>query len=171
MWNLKNAIALAALVALLLAGCTADTTRTKGTSGQDPIIVQASQTESFNKKYASSLQTNETLVISLSKISGQRNEAVLFLENEKVEPFESAIQTAEALSGLLNVTTPGYELIMTRKLQTHKYHLWIEPGSKQGMIMDVADTHKGYALTQSATAELLQIIEGDERLRVSEPKG
>ncbi|MDQ8734395.1 hypothetical protein [Paenibacillus sp. LHD-38] len=154
MWYLKNAIALAALAALLLTGCTAETARIKGTGGQESVVVQ----------------NNGAQEISLSKISGERNDAVVFSENEKLDIIERAIQTAEALPGLLNVTAPRYELTVKRQLQKQNFHLWIEPGSEHGMIMDVMDTHQGYALTQAATAELLQIIEADERLRISEPK-
>lgn len=167
---MKSMLALAALTALLLTGCTAETTRIKGTSGQEPIVVQVSQTESFNKKHASSLQINGVQEISLSKISGERNDAVVFSENDKLDIIERAIQTAEALPGLLNVTAPRYELTVKRQLQKQDFHLWIEPGSEQGMIMDVMDTHQGYVLTKAATAELLQIIEADERLRNYEPK-
>ncbi|MEV5030762.1 hypothetical protein [Paenibacillus sp. LPE1-1-1.1] len=92
---MKSILVWAASAVFLLAGCTADTTRTNGASGQEPIVVQASQTESFNKKHASSLQINGAQEISLSNISGERNDAVVFSENEKLDIIERAIQTAE----------------------------------------------------------------------------
>ncbi|MGO4549347.1 hypothetical protein AB4Z29_31675 [Paenibacillus sp. 2TAB23] len=147
--DMKNTVAAMAATVLLLTGCAADT--------QGPIVTSRQES-------AAALSSR----VSISKISGESNDAVVFSEQEQVEAFERAVQTAQELPGILNVTAADYTFTVNLQLEVHNYLLWIGQSGQQGMIMDAKDTHKGYVLTTAATAELLQLVEADARLRLSE---
>lgn len=149
--NVKHTVVAMATTVFLLAGCAADVKRPIVASEQDVATAPASR-------------------ISIAKISGGSNETVVFSEREQVEAFKHAVQTAQELPGILNVSAADYAFTITLQLEARKYQLWLGSSGQQGMIMDAKDTHKGYALTTAATAELLKLVEADARLRFSEPK-
>ncbi|WP_168120061.1 DUF4362 domain-containing protein [Paenibacillus sp. HB172176] len=86
---------------------------------------------------------------------------VVFTEEEALESFRSAIQSAERIKGILNVMSPQYIFKLSVDGEVKAYNLWLGDGGdsdKQGMIMDTADTHTGYTLTLEATRELYALI-------------
>ncbi|CAM4379675.1 hypothetical protein FHS16_003467 [Paenibacillus endophyticus] len=143
--HVKNTVLAMAATVLLLTGCAADAKKPIVASEQDVVAAPASH-------------------ISIAKISGGSNETVVFSEKEQVEAFKRAVQTAQELPGILNVSAADYAFTITLQLEARKYLLWLGPSEQQGMIMNAKETHKGYALTTAATAELLQLVEADARL-------
>lgn len=99
-----------------------------------------------------------TLAKSLAHGSVNPNITVDFVDNETIEPIVRAIHTAEQMPGILNTTTPNYDIVLTSDNEKYAFHLWINETSEQAMLMDVKETNTGYKVTMEATAELKKIV-------------
>jgi hypothetical protein len=163
--KMKGNFVSAVITVLLLAGCAAESVETKTNSEQGQQLVQAKLTGVLDeKKTGPSFKVTDANEISLSRVEGDVSEESVYTDRERLEAIVSAINTAEQMQGILNMTKPTYTITVKQHFVRNVFNLWINESSEQGVIMDVKDTHKGYALTKEATNELLQIIQEDLQL-------
>ena len=85
----------------------------------------------------------------------------IYTEEEAIESFRTAIQTAERIYGVMDVISPQYVFNLNVQGEQKTYNLWISDGNnseRHGMIMDTSDTHIGYSLTLESTSKLYDLI-------------
>jgi len=155
-----------AITVLFLTGCAAESIEPKAASSWVQPLIQAKLTESLVKTdTGSSFNITNAQEITISKSHGKEAMQAIYTDQSRIEAIAHAINTAEQLAGILNTAAPDYVVTITRQIEKHTFNLWISGNNEQGMIMDVQDTHKGYALTPEATNKLLQIIQEDTQLK------
>ncbi|MGO4184813.1 hypothetical protein AB4Z17_26950 [Paenibacillus sp. TAF43_2] len=162
--KVKGTFVSAVITVLLLAGCAAENVDPKATNVQEQQLVQAKQTGLLDKKISPSINITDAKEISISRAAGAKSVESVYTNQRRLEAFVSAINTAVQMQGILNMSKPNFTITVKQPIVKNTFNLWINDSSKQGVIMDVKDTHKGYTLTKVATNELLQIIQEDSQL-------
>lgn len=99
-----------------------------------------------------------TLATSLTHGAVNPEVTAEYTDNKQIEAFVRAIDTAEQIQGILNTSTPNYDIVLISANKEYAFHLWINETSEQAMVMNVKETHTGYTLTKKSTAELKEII-------------
>ncbi|MGI2295986.1 hypothetical protein [Paenibacillus sp. GXUN7292] len=99
-----------------------------------------------------------TLATSLTHGAVNPEVTAEYTDNKQIEAFVRAIDTAEQIQGILNTSTPNYDIVLISENKQYSFHLWINELSEQAMLMDVKETHTGYKLTKESTSELKEII-------------
>lgn len=129
-------------------------------------LFQPADKEQEIEKYAGHLEEVSGITIAKSLAHGSVNPGIMveYMDEETIKTFTRAIQTAEKMDGILNTSTPDYDIVITMDDKKHAFHLWLGETSEHGMIMDVKETHTGYTLTKESTAELNKIMNEDARL-------
>ncbi|MGO4698034.1 hypothetical protein AB4Z50_27500 [Paenibacillus sp. 2TAB26] len=162
--KVKGTFVSAVITVLLLAGCAAESVDPKATNVQEQQLVQAKLTGLLDKKISPSFNITDAKEISISRVTGAKSKESVYTDQRRLEVFVSAINTAVQMQGILNMSNPIFTITVKQQFVKNTFNLWINASSKQGVIMDVKDTHKGYVLTKEATNELLQIIQEDSQL-------
>ncbi|MBN3553036.1 hypothetical protein JYA63_02035 [Fictibacillus nanhaiensis] len=96
--------------------------------------------------------TKETLIVS--------GEVKKTFKNDKaVRIARDAIQSAERIPGILNVSRNNLEMtLVDSNGNKENYFLWLRKDSDSGMIMYVDDTSTGYTLQQLDVVKLKKIL-------------
>lgn len=84
---------------------------------------------------------------------------------EYIKDFEDAIETAEQITGELNVVDADYDVIIERSGVPKAIYLWIDHAASdgtQGMFMYADNSGIGYSLTNEATKKLYDLIRSIE---------
>ncbi|MGG1637736.1 hypothetical protein [Paenibacillus sp. NRS-1760] len=162
--KVKGTFVSAVITMLLLAGCAAESVGPKATNVQEQQRVQAKLTGLLDKKTSPSFNITDAKEISISRAAGAKSVESVYTDQWRLEAFVSAINTAVQMQGILNMSKPIFTITVKQPIVKNTFNLWINESSKQGVIMDVKDTHKGFTLTKEATNELLQIIQEDSQL-------
>ncbi|QGQ98895.1 hypothetical protein EHS13_30460 [Paenibacillus psychroresistens] len=112
-------------------------------------------------------QVVQRVSIAKSLAHGSVNPALLaeYTNEQTIEKFTNAEKTANKIQGILNTSTPNFDMTFILKDEKKSFHLWLSEKSELGMIMKVNDTSTGYSLTKESTAELLKIINESVQFR------
>ncbi len=96
--------------------------------------------------------TKETLIIT--------GEVKKTFENDKaVKIARDAIQSAERIPGILNVSKNNLDMtLVDSNGNKENYLLWLRKDSDSGMIMYADDTHTGYTLQQLDVVKLIKLL-------------
>jgi hypothetical protein len=84
-----------------------------------------------------------------------------YTEESSIQVIVEAIKSSTKLPGILDVAKPQYMLKLYYKNgTTQTYLLWISKSDAgyNGMIMNVEDTHVGYALNKDSAKALFKLI-------------
>ncbi|MED1865918.1 hypothetical protein P4V41_20930 [Fictibacillus nanhaiensis] len=111
--------------------------------------------------YSESKETALNLIIQDIKealiITGDVNKT--FKNNKAVRIARDAIQSAERIPGILNVSKNNLEMtLVDSNGNKENYLLWLRKDSDSGMIMYVDDTSTGYTLQQLDVVKLKKIL-------------
>jgi outer membrane murein-binding lipoprotein Lpp len=97
-------------------------------------------------------ESSETL-----KVTGEVNKT--FYEEKEVNIARDAIQSAEKILGILNVSKSNFEIsLIDSEGNQETYFLWLRKGDSGGMIMNIEDTHTGYTLQEKDVAKLKDLL-------------
>ncbi|MBH0159048.1 hypothetical protein IHV10_22005 [Fictibacillus sp. 5RED26] len=111
--------------------------------------------------YSESKETAPNLIKQNKKealiIAGDVNKT--FKNNKAVRIARDAIQSAERIPGILNVSKNNLEMtLVDSNGNKENYLLWLRKDSDSGMIMYVDDTSTGYTLQQLDVVKLKKIL-------------
>ncbi len=82
-----------------------------------------------------------------------------FKNNKAVRIARDAIQSAERIPGILNVSKNNLEMtLVDSNGNKENYFLWLRKESDSGMIMNADDTHTGYTLKQLDVVKLRKLL-------------
>jgi len=111
--------------------------------------------------YSESKETAPNLIMQDTKekliVSGDVNKT--FKNNTAVRIARDAIQSAERIPGILNVSKNNLEMtLVDSNGNKGDYLLWLRKESDSGMIMNADDTHTGYTLKQLDVVKLKKLL-------------
>ncbi|MBH0167572.1 hypothetical protein IHV12_21935 [Fictibacillus sp. 7GRE50] len=111
--------------------------------------------------YSESKETAPNLIKQDKKealiITGDVNKTIK--NNKAVRIARDAIQSAERIPGILNVSKNNLEMtLVDSNGNKENYLLWLRKDSDRGMIMYVDDTSTGYTLQQLDVVKLKKIL-------------
>ncbi|WP_137792208.1 hypothetical protein [Bacillus sp. E(2018)] len=119
------------------------------------ILIAGCSVYSESKETAPNLitqDTKETLIVT-----GEVNKT--FPNDKAVKIARDAVQSAERISGILNVSKNNLEMtLVDSNGNKENYLLWLRKESDSGMIMNADDTHTGYTLKQLDVVKLKKLL-------------
>lgn len=90
-------------------------------------------------------------------VTGEVNKT--FHNNKAVKIARDAIQSAERISGILNVSKNNFEMtLVDSNGNNENYLLWLRKESDSGMIMYADDTITGYTLQRVDVVKLKKLL-------------
>ncbi|MER1985356.1 MAG: hypothetical protein ABS949_03050 [Solibacillus sp.] len=102
----------------------------------------------------SSDDTNAVKLYEVADFDKVKKETVILYTTEQdVAVFEQAVEDAIQLPGIVDVYSPMYLFEAASK----SYYLWLH--EEGGSLMDVADTHTIYQLTEQSATTLKELLQ------------
>jgi hypothetical protein len=80
------------------------------------------------------------------------SEEVVISDRETIKTIIEAVDSAEKLSGIVNMANPEFKI----KIGEKEYFLWID--EKSGTIMNTEDTHTIYSISESLIDQVNELL-------------
>jgi len=133
----------------LMMGCQSNSTATPSPT-EAPMAIERN-TE----------KVEATIVVSKLEKNGEiiSKQQQVISDSSSVEIVLKAIETSTKIQGITKMTPPDFELtIIKGKNQQKIYSLWLSDDRSTGSIMDKADTHTIYQVSEAVAKEMKLLL-------------
>ncbi|MCR8660584.1 hypothetical protein [Paenibacillus endoradicis] len=101
---------------------------------------------------------DEIAYISITNLNG--NSDITFDDASSIDTLKSIIISAERVNGIVDMANPGFKMIVVYDNDNKQnFNLWIGKEGGKSALMNTADTHTIYTLSEAMTEKLLELIE------------